>query len=565
MPGYHNDQFFRINEGTGENTRFSTSNNGGAGGALLGAANPAFVYPDRTVRVEDHRGLISQTLKRGYIRSLGDYLGGGVQLGIKKCQFQFNPSTLTQSVESAQSTLNFMQMDPGQYAVPRATSVNFTFDLLFDRSMELNNKSQVGARGPDEVNPWQYEDPGQVGVLRDLAAFYSVIGQGISADQLDYMQKSLEESLRAEAIASDSETAQEDLEKAIANAPAFLRANAANSAFLLPTPVRAVFSSLYMVEGFVTSTTVTFTKFNTAMVPMQCALSVTMEAKYIGFAQQSTFLTWSLEERTKLKFAEEEAAKATNSATYNAMSKDANKMELWLSDSFGADVPLYSLLSTYGYQFKVHAAIPSSKGEGDSVGLLFVRETGLSVEVQGSVSIYGPYSASSLTYITDEGLAHFVTSKPKTVQASGTINGTNSKFGLVSSAENWGKLVSGTRTNDFFTGNSTWHGAPVDFDTSGVYIAHYEGSAKAHTPDSVVVGEGGTWVRLSGSSLDDVRATFSLKYDPIEETTAVQSGMAPADNAATTGQNQPGSTSKVGSRAYSLANQPGATPNGALV
>lgn len=73
-----------------------------------------------------------------------------------------------------------------------------------------------------------------------------------------------------------------------------LTTNFGNSAFLVSLPVRIVFSSLFMVEGYITATTVTFNKFNPHMVPTQCAVNVTMQALYIGFARKDTFLTSSL-------------------------------------------------------------------------------------------------------------------------------------------------------------------------------------------------------------------------------------------------------------------------------
>jgi hypothetical protein len=71
-------------------------------------------------------------------------------------------------------------------------------------------------------------------------------------------------------------------------------ANFGNSAFLVSLPVRIVFSSLFMVEGFITSTNVTFNKFNSNMVPTQCVVGITMQALYIGFAREKTYLTQSL-------------------------------------------------------------------------------------------------------------------------------------------------------------------------------------------------------------------------------------------------------------------------------
>lgn len=72
-------------------------------------------------------------------------------------------------------------------------------------------------------------------------------------------------------------------------------ANFGNSAFLVSLPVRIVFSSLFMVEGYITSTNVTFNKFNPNMVPTQCVVGITMQALYIGFAREKTYLTTTLE------------------------------------------------------------------------------------------------------------------------------------------------------------------------------------------------------------------------------------------------------------------------------
>lgn len=449
---YHNDQFFRLNSAnSGESSAFHNNGNNGAGWALINADNPHFIYPDRTIRTEGPDGPRIEYLKRGYIRSLSSYTGNGESLDIRKCQFQFNPATLTQSVESAQSTLNFAQMDPGQYAVPRSTSVNFTFDLLFDRSMEINNASdEVPADG---VNPWQLGDPGQVGVLRDLAAFFGVIGQSIDPSQVAYMEQSVIESLRAEASTSTSETAAADLQKAIANAPGFIQANAANSAFLLPTPVRILFSSLYVVEGFVTNTTVTMTKFNTAMVPMQCALSVTMEAKYIGFAQKNTFLNWSLEQRQNLVVAEEKAAAAAITSVYDsfsAMGATAELGSLYYELDAGASStqtlsqllggPSASRSIVYG---KMPVAASKSRDSDPVVSLFDDTTDSLSAIMGGQLFIYGPFDDLSFYQTqTMANIAHMVRSSnaPTVFQGMLTTPGYNC---VATSSTGWRNLVDG--------------------------------------------------------------------------------------------------------------------------
>lgn len=69
-----------------------------------------------------------------------------------------------------------------------------------------------------------------------------------------------------------------------------------NRAFLIPNPVRVIFSSLYMVDGYITAVNLLFTKFSRNMIPVTATLSMQMEARYIGFAREKTFLTDVLEQ-----------------------------------------------------------------------------------------------------------------------------------------------------------------------------------------------------------------------------------------------------------------------------
>ena len=71
--------------------------------------------------------------------------------------------------------------------------------------------------------------------------------------------------------------------------------NYGNSAFLSPLPVRIVFSSLFMVEGFVTSSSVQFVKFTRNYVPTICKVTLSVRALYIGFAREKAYLTDALE------------------------------------------------------------------------------------------------------------------------------------------------------------------------------------------------------------------------------------------------------------------------------
>lgn len=296
---FRSDQWHGLSQG-GENNSYSFNKNGFN---FTDAANDKFVYPRRQVRyINDQGERVVRNLKRGYIRNLTS-AENKVGVPTSKCQFQFNPQFLVQSVSQNTQILNFLQQEPGQYAQPIPGNVSFNFDLFFDRSMELNAaKMDNTSYNPDD--PWT-SSPGHVGVLHDIAAFYEVIGVGLSEKMGKFAEFNLEKritsEINAQSIADDGDsTAEVDPDTQLADAMEaannFLKYNVGNTAFLLPLPVRIVFSGLYIVEGLVKDVTVTFTKFTQSMVPMQATLNVLFEAKYIGFAKKDTFFTQVLEE-----------------------------------------------------------------------------------------------------------------------------------------------------------------------------------------------------------------------------------------------------------------------------
>ena len=244
--GYHNDQFFNLQ---GESS-------------ALKADNPPFIYPDNTIRTGKGK---NSTLKRGYLRTLVT-TEEAVKFGTRKCNFQFNPSTLQTSVSMATGMLNMMQQDPGQFAQPMAASQNFAFTLFFDRSMEINNddgtfKTRLIGKNGSGAQPdlWNENSPGQVGVLRDLGALYGAIGQGFGSKQRDYVEQVLRDTIKAEAASSSAgsdATTQRD--KAYSNLDAspetnFLDMNLGNSAFLLPVPIRIVSLLCTLLRGLSTT------------------------------------------------------------------------------------------------------------------------------------------------------------------------------------------------------------------------------------------------------------------------------------------------------------------------
>lgn len=326
--GYESDQFYGLD--TIESGEYNASIGIGAEEGLLGTtyvvdvANKAFSYPDNIVRggYRAKRQVWNEgtggydpapgenfdlgVLKKGYIRSLK--LDDAQS--VVKCQFQFNPATLNQSVSQNTQVLNFLQQNMSQYAQPMPSNVNFSFELFFDRSYELNHFKGAVEKGKASGALWAKTDPSVVGVLHDVGTLYEVVGVGLSASQQDYMQSTLEETIRAELLTASEEgddtlSTVDDVNEAIAErsaqASALLGVNQGNTAFLLPIPVRAVFSSLYIVEGLVQNISVRYLKFTRNLVPMQASATITLEGKYIGFAKKNTFFTHVLEERRKLR------------------------------------------------------------------------------------------------------------------------------------------------------------------------------------------------------------------------------------------------------------------------
>lgn len=391
--GYRNEQFYKQDLGQAWDDT-SGGNRSFRNYYYPDADNPRFVYPDRTVRTYEiekvplagsneavtfygDRIVSKRTLlQRGFIRSIARTSDEEV----RKCQFQFNPQTIRQDVQMSESVLNFFQQDPGQFAQPMAGNTNMSFTIMFDRTMEINNPTSLsysptsgvvsgadnGGLGSGSVatrNPWARNSPSQVGVLRDIAALYGVIGQGVSeADAASRIQE-ISNTIKAEAIGNvvDAEEESPDIDGSIANIQEVLAANLGNYSLLVPKPVRLVYSSLYMVEGYVTSTSVTFTKFNTAFVPIQAVVNITMKAVHIGSLQDDTFLTYSLEQAEVFQQQLEAEETANQQAIIREVAADLESWSIRIDDdnSLGtypslSDFDVASKLSGYdGDRFRI--------------------------------------------------------------------------------------------------------------------------------------------------------------------------------------------------------------------
>lgn len=578
--GYNSDQFWTP-DGMDTGEDFKKGKMGTAGGINTFADNPPFRYPSRVIRTVDQDGTIrSKQLSRGYIRSLTAQ-ANLITIPIKKCQFQFNPANLTQSVSQNTSMLNFLQQDPAQYAQPMPGNVNFTFDLFFDRSMELNNlaNQKTGlARDEEltnELNPWESSSPGQVGVMKDIASLYAVIGQGMAGYQMEYIAQALEQNIIAEqnAATNAGDDVAEGAAKAISNIPAFLSNNVGNSAFLLPLPVRVVFSSLYIVEGLVSDSTVVFTKFTSNYVPMQAAVSITMEAKYIGFAKKDTFLSYALNERANQEILEAKASSDRTNAVLSAVSNLARSMEIMAKKADGVILtpkpgdsltPLKELLKFKNQDYYMYSRLPVAEAAKDtSFAIPRLINSGLNptFKTTAEISVYGPFTPSISINPTQAALERAAKStvnlspnigiSPTLLSSTLVPDGT---FATATNKEDWNDLASGVRKR--FKTTTNWFIstiASVYNPDAAYFIVYYRGKVTVTVDGETITGEGGEYV-LVGPGLGDyqLRKTVSLNWPeatPFEETTTISSGgTVPSDNAATNPTPAPNTPSSIGGR-----------------
>lgn len=293
--------------------------------------NAKFIYPDAGIRFLQGQAALDAAmgrvttltkgdykLHRGYIRNLEQPQFGPVP--ITRCNFQFNPQQIQQNVSMRDDVYLPMLQPPEQLAQPLGANVNFSFDLLFDRSHELAKGSgtfqgtadsaERGSPGATaDTNNIGENDAYDIGVLADLRVLYSVIGQGFSKEMIDFQAKMFEynannqfdrenpsdttttESTTDETTADTETPPSSQQSPKLTDIENLINSNVGNFALLMPMPVRVMFSSLFMVDGFITSTSVDFLKFNTKMVPVQCRVGLSMNALYIGFARQTTYLT----------------------------------------------------------------------------------------------------------------------------------------------------------------------------------------------------------------------------------------------------------------------------------
>jgi hypothetical protein len=321
MTGYSSNQFYN----------FGVTYEKGKSLARTNEDNPNFIYP-RPIQPDIYNPIrgkqpVDTRLQRGFIRGIypsvlgGKTIQSGSNIKQRRLFFQFNPETIDRSVEMNAMIANPLLQDPAQIFQPVAGTAAFSFRLLFNREAEVvsartaGNNIRNGSWLTDTASPltgslndygtnFKRSDVANLGVLADLYVLDSIIGQGITPDMVDFLRDYFTTASNAtqnynstvggpSAATFDSTGFDTNITK-----------NFGNSAFLSPLPIRIVFSSLFMVEGFVESSSVQFVKFTKDYVPTVCSVNLTLRALYIGFAKEEAYLTSAL----KVSVTEQRAA-----------------------------------------------------------------------------------------------------------------------------------------------------------------------------------------------------------------------------------------------------------------
>ena len=368
--GYSSNQFLNISEVESNPVARTT------------ADNPDFLYPGHSIpNVYDDLSigpLGRLPVQRGFIRGIfpeivnrlqetSDNRGTtnrytNISAPVRRCFFQFNPSMILRSVQASSTTLNPLLQNPTQLLQAIPGQASFEFQILFNREYEVagqvyrtgNGKAPTtpysqfldnyGATSPTDddpnttdndsraANPYLQSHVGDLGVLTDLYILDSIIGQSITQDSIDsilaYWQASKNLRGTGEKDADGNEinpykdgdfTDSGEYAKGLNNV-------LGNSAFLNPMPIRIVFSSLFMVEGFVTASNVAFHKFNENMVPTVCQVTLSVQALYIGFARKNSYITQQLEQQITQEIENAEADAAATKVAKIALEKDTQSV-----------------------------------------------------------------------------------------------------------------------------------------------------------------------------------------------------------------------------------------------
>lgn len=496
--------------------------------------NAPFQYPRRVIRTSDfdgngNRGFATKELDRGFMRSLitetvSPTSGLVTQQTRQRFNFQFNPAAIQQEVQMRQDIYLPILQDPVQFAQPMSAVATFNFELLLDRTMEVGNNAVLS--GPEERRASQVDlfgesnpatDVYQIGVLSDLQVLYAIIGQGFSNKFIEAQLEQMKTQAKIDAkYAENPETTQSDIDSLTADK---FEANFGNNAFLIPMPVRIVFSELFMVDGFVTSTSVRFTKFNTNMVPIQASIGISMNALYIGFAKEKTFLTVQLENAKNITLQDVQTSVAEQAELLDLARASANNFvfycdgseeEDWL-DAFSSDdshpqpIKVYikyasGVESDYNLnrEFKVGFKDAETQGNDDRIETYYENGGTGQFSYNWTFTVYGPYNTLDNAKVDangnkTRGTSNFVsafTGIKKLAEYTSSSNPT------ATDKSSWLRIRSDSIRDDDAeakpVGGESVSGVPTDYDDKYFLVAFYANVTAGQTiPLS-------TWKALKG-------------------------------------------------------------------
>jgi hypothetical protein len=288
---------------------------GTAGGPAGMFTDPKVTNPPFTSH-STHVVPTDANVQRGYMRLLGQVLQANLgvvpstpqgqaaqraldELGAK-LDFQFNPNELVRSVTARTDTQLWINQSPSELLTPGLGDMSFQWQMLFNREEEVQRYynaygrwSQAGyhAEGANSPtldalldNPAEPMVAERIGVLADIMVMDQITGQRLTEAAIAFSEKW--------ALVRDEDGNVNPEEPISADRQeSLLSANLTNSAFLIPNPIRVVFSENFMVDGYVNKVAVSIQKFSPDMVPTVCTVDISMHALYQGFARRSTVFT----------------------------------------------------------------------------------------------------------------------------------------------------------------------------------------------------------------------------------------------------------------------------------
>jgi hypothetical protein len=407
------------------------------GGALSPPDNTNTSFTDPKVRNPEFNTFpkhlpVDNFIQRGYLRLLGKNLtavGTGTaesvgsidaqnslqekknELGAK-LNFQFNPSQLTRSVTARTDTQLWINQSPSQLLMPGIGDMTFGWQMLFNREAEVQDNfiartQQWASRLEVDSSPksidaliadFGVDSPqvaSRIGVLADIMVLDMITGQRLTEATVRYSQA------YAEAVRVRNEEPDENA-AIISNMTGSQKdnlqtANMHNSAFLIPNPIRAVFSENFMVDGYVNQVTVSLQKFSPEMVPTVAFVDISMHAIYQGFARDTTVFT---------ALAEALAGQPISSSMDPAAGENQNRIADNVNDES------YEL-QRLGFQSQPRILAGMDHSPDDTGG-------------------WAPWSGDAQVHLRD----HKATGAPNTTTSLGDLKGGNSKPCQVEDGEN---------------------------------------------------------------------------------------------------------------------------------